>query len=271
MKYWVLKEIARQIMEGKTNLRNRYIYDDEEGIAGVVEFDPKDIYRQATYFIHNTEFLVDVIKDDYVASVLRIKKLKNLFDVDRQKLWWYLFDEDKMLFFIYRFISAWRKPNIKSINTNNEVSDFNHLMYKTKHWFYQTSKGTELGDWFENKKKYGYDEGYYYLDYNFKRLTYRMLENINKKDKVLWGKEFFKFYDNAWFVKLNGNKGTHFNFCLNLKKNVLLWDAQKEQFRKDRINNLFNDLKHYYVDCRDKKFKNDKSVRFFFLGKRLED
>jgi hypothetical protein len=218
------------------------------------------LHIQKLNIINNPKIICDYIKDQYFKNVLSIKHkglyLYNmLFKKNNKILWNYLFDETKMLFFLYREIG--KNNYIQQIKFLEPRCDFNNLMKNIKHYFYQTAPNTELGDHLADiKNKDGCFNRYYYILLKQRWIKKRKWNNkmeahLSKGGFVKCIKDFNTTFKNFNYVNLKGKtpqgmgwynqddfKGTHFDYLFNLKKSCLVWDCNKDDFRKERIDDF---------------------------------
>jgi len=231
--------------------------------------DVKDIiirnHKQQLEIINNPKIICDYIKDQYFKNVLAIKYkgiylYKLLFAEHNKMLWDYLFDETKILFFIYRELG--KNNNIQQIKLIQPRCDFNMLMKNIKQYFYQTAPNTELGDHLTDLKND--KNGCFYKNY-FIVLQQRWIKKRKWRNKmeahlseggfVNWINDFNTTFKNFNYIALKGRtpcgwgwynqinlKGTHFDYLFNLKKNCLVWDCNKDDFRKERIDDYATNL-----------------------------
>jgi len=230
----------------------------------------QDVFR----LMINPTYLCEVLKAMFVRNVLAIKYkgvyLHNMFMDYTPNLFWYLFDDTKLLYFVRRFCNGFH-PSITF--PLREKNTFKRMVEDCSPYFYQTAPDTEIAGFFKNAKHFikmykndevigcihdgiGGMENRFYISFGVKHLTPRILENRIKKN-LHYEMEFF--YENWYNVKVNNNAGTHFNYNFDLKKNVLLWDASKEQHRHQRIVNLFRRIRTRM----EKHIPENKQLMFF--------
>jgi len=218
-------------------------------------------HKQQLEIINNPKIICDYIKDQYFKNVLAIKYkglyLYNmLFKKNNKILWDYLFDETKMLFFIYRDLQ--KNTNMYIMKKISPMGNFNMLMKNIKSFFYQTAPDTELGDFLTDLKNKKQEFSNYYLITNQqknwikkRKWNNKMEAHLSEGGFVNWIKDFNTTFKNfnyfalktrnpCWGNNYYGNnyKGTHFDYLFNLKKNCLVWDCNKDDFRKERINDF---------------------------------
>ena len=218
-------------------------------------------HKEKLNIINNPKIICDYIKDQYFKNVLAIKYkglyLYNmLFKKNNKILWDYLFDETKMLFFIYRDLQ--KNTNIYIMKKISPMGNFNMLMKNIKSFFYQTAPDTELGDFLTDLKNKKQEFSNYYLITNQQKKWIKKRKWNNKMEADLseggfvnWIQDFNTTFKNfnyfalktrnpCWGNNYYGNnyKGTHFDYLFNLKKSCLVWDCNKDDFRKERINDF---------------------------------
>ena len=238
---------------------NVKLFENLEGFTATESI----LHIQKLNIINNPKIICDYIKDQYFKNVLSIKHkglyLYNmLFKKNNKILWDYLFDETKMLFFIYREL---QKRNDKYVfKTITPRRDFNILMKHIKQFFYQTAPNTEIGDHLTDLKNNAKDDIFHkwYLLVIHQRWikkrkwTNKMKAHLSEGGFINWIKDFNDTFKNFNYIYLKGKtpqqgwigycqdnlKGTHFDYLFNLKKNCLVWDCNKDDFRKERINDF---------------------------------
>lgn len=219
------------------------------------------LHQKKLEIINNPKIICDYIKDQYFKNVLAIKYkgtylYKLLFAEHNKMLWDYLFDETKILFFLYRQLG--KNNNLQQIKLVQPRCDFNMLMKHIKQYFYQTAPDTELGDHLtdlKNEKKYGCFHKNYFIVLQQRWIKKRKWRNKMDADSNNWIKDFNTTFKNFNYITLRGRtpqgfgwndgidlKGTHFDYLFNLKKNCLVWDCNKDDFRKERIDDFATNL-----------------------------
>lgn len=243
----------------------------------------------------NPKYICNVLKTQFIRSVLAIKHkgiyLHNMLLDKTSDLWWYLFDDTKLLYFTRRYIGDYH-PHItiklKMFDT------FNKMMKQVSPYFYQIAPDTETGEFFGDVRANckAYDKGdwtkdglikmvgdthYYYtnefdISFKVKDITMRKIKNRIKHKNIM--DELVSFYNNFYYIKPNKLAGTHFNFNFDLKKNVLVWDASNEQYKHQRIYNLFDLVRNQFsISLKPKElffhmlYKPKKEQNDFDLGK----
>jgi len=223
------------------------------------DFDRENfIYKQYLNIINNPKIICDYIKDQYFKNVLAIKYkgvyLYNMLFAEHNKMLWdYLFDENKMLFFVYRLTQE--KKLFKSrriIKYINHQHNFNYLMENIQQYFYQTSPNTELGKYLKKLKNgKGWFNVCMVVNRQKKWVSKLQWQRKLKDEKHNYIKDFNHIFKNFNYINLyartfnsyygnNGTEtaGTHFDYLMNLTKSCLVWDCNKDDFRKDRINDI---------------------------------
>ena len=235
-------------------------------------------YKVQLEMMSNPTYLCEVIKDIYIRTVLAIKTNKGLYLYKafmhpkyNKGLWDYLFDENKVLFWIYRFLQQHNNkngyaPTLTKYIPFKQINRFSNFIDKAKHFYYQIAPKTQIGKWFKKFKKtnkppteidthmvmQGSPSGVDIVFQQKKFYTKRMI-NYRVKGNQRFESHYKTFYKNFWFVKLqddngywNAIGGEHFNYDMDLTKNCLVWDANAEQFRKERIFELWECCFDYY-------------------------
>ncbi len=235
------------------------------------------IHKQKLEIINNPKIICDYIKDQYFKNVLAIKYkgqylYKMLFAEHNKMLWDYLFDETKILFFLYREVG--KNTSIQQLKLVQPRCEFDMLMKNIKQYFYQTAPNTELGDHLTKLKNE--EQGCFHKNYFItlqqkhwikKRKWNNKMELYSSEDGFVdWIKDFNDTFKNFNYICLKGRtpyfafnegidlKGTHFDYLFNLKKNCLVWDCNKDDFRKERIidcatNLAYNVIGEEALDC----------------------
>ena len=223
----------------------------------------------------NPKYICNVLKAQFIRSVLAIKHkgvcLYNMLLDKTSDLWWYSFDDTKLLYFTRRYIDYHPHMTIKL----KMFDTFNKMMKQVSPYFYQIAPDTETGNFFTNVRRSckKYDRGeytadglikmegdthYYYtnkfdISFNTKDLTARKIKNRIKDKHKNTMDELVSFYNNFYYIKPNNLAGTHFNFNFDLKKNVLVWDASNEQYKHQRIYNFFDLVRKQYPPSKKPK------------------
>jgi len=214
----------------------------------------------------NPKYICNVLKTQFIRSVLAIKHngiyiYKMLLD-NTIDLWWYLFDDTKLLYFTRKYMTTHPRMTIQL----KMFDTFNKMMKQVSPYFYQIAPNTETGEFFTDVRTVckKYDKGdwtkdglikmtgdthFYYtnkydITFNTKNLTARKIKNRIKNKNVMG--ELITFYNNYYYIRPNGLAGTHFNYNFDLKKNVLVWDASNEQYKHQRIYNYFNEVRKQF-------------------------
>ena len=213
-------------------------------------------HKEKLNIINNPKIICDYIKNQYFKNVLAIKHkglylYKMLFAEHNKMLWDYLFDETKILFFLYREIG--KNIGIQQIKFIQPRCDFNILMKNIKQFFYQTAPNTELGDHLtdiKNDKDGCFHRNYFITLQQKNWIKKRKWNNKIEADSNNWIKDFNTTFKNFNYISVKGRtpyfgfnegnnlKGTHFDYLFNLKKSCLVWDCNKDDFRKERINDF---------------------------------
>lgn len=249
-------KFCQELISNKVNL----FKSNKEHIA----FDTVNcLHMLKLNIINNPKIICDYIKDQYFKNVLAIKYkglylYKMLFAEHNKMLWDYLFDETKMLFFAYRLLQKNNKSIIHKVIEPR--CKFNNLMKNIKHYFYQTAPNTELGDYLNMLKKNEdnsivWKKYYNVINTQKKWIKKRKWENKEIDGGNNWVKDFNHTFKNFNYVQLWGiygnyqleQKGTHFDYLFNLKKNCLVWDCKKDDFRKERINDLLVRIAYHTI------------------------
>ena len=212
------------------------------------------LHQKKLNIINNPKIICDYIKDQYFKNVLAIKYkgqylYKMLFAKHNKMLWDYLFDETKMLFFVYRLLQKNTTPIIHKIIQPH--CEFNKLMKNIQQYFYQTAPNTEIGDYLNMLKNNEDNSCVWKKYYNVVNSQKKWIKKRKWNNKIEdggnnWIKDFNHTFKNFNYIQLWGifgnsqleQKGTHFDYLFNLKKNCLVWDCKKDDFRKERINDL---------------------------------
>lgn len=247
------------LISNKVKLITNYYNVDEKTWV-----DGNFISKEQLNIINNPKIICDYIKDQYFKNVLAIKYkgiylYKLLFAEHNKMLWDYLFDETKILFFIYRELG--KNNNLQQIKLIQPRCDFNMLMKNIKQYFYQTAPDTELGDHLTDLKnnKNGCFHKNYFITLQQRWIKKRKWDNkmeahLSEGGFVNWINDFNTTFKNFNYITLRGRtpyfgfneginlKGTHFDYLFNLKKNCLVWDCNKDDFRKERIDDYATNL-----------------------------
>lgn len=226
---------------------------------GMLCEEERDEFKKMVFrLMINPNYLCEVLKAMFVRNVLAIKYkgiyLHKMFMDYTPNLFWYLFDDTKLLYFVRRFCNGFHPTIHFPLRQKNT---FKRMVEDCSPYFYQTAPDTENADFFKRSNHfikryknnevigcihddYGNMSNRFNINFGVKHLTPRIVENRIKKN-LHYEMEFF--YENWYNVRVNNNAGTHFTYNFDLKKNVLLWDASKEQHRHQRIVNLFRRIR----------------------------
>ena len=271
-KYYTAITIVGQNNDENANIWGNHIDNFLPSGSEAYEKHYNNQYKVKIEMMSNPTYLCEVIKDLYIRSVLAIKYNNQylykmfLHPKYNKGLWDYLFDENKVLFWCYRFLQNLQSPTLIKYISFKRYNRFSNFINEAKHYYYQIAPETRLGKWFKKFKKTKkvpreIDNCIVLKDsscsvgvvFQQKKLYTKRMIDYRVKDKQRFQSHYEKLHKNFWFVKLEDDNyytqsigGEHFDYNMDLTKNCLVWDANAKQFRKERIFQLWESCFDHY-------------------------